>query len=332
MAKLIRRSISSHRGKTGLVVAAILFLIATGAFGGDINKKAGTTGFSFLKLGVGARAVALGGAYTSMVGDPSVIHYNPAGTVHLRGRRFLAGYHNYFLDIQSGFIAATKSLNESSTAGAFISYMNYGEFTRTDVMGVIDEADPTFSGGDFLLGLNYSRRLWPAFSAGMNLKFLVEYAAGYSAQVLAVDIGGLYTFADSLTRAGLAVYNLGAVLSGFSANSANPHGDKLPWGLRAGLSHSLRELPVIASLDAVIPNDNDFYLNAGLEMYKLRPLYLRLGYSTFGENYKTGSDNDALGGLACGFGLDWKAFQFSYAFVPYLDLGASHRVTVVGEF
>lgn len=332
MAELIRPSVSSCRGKTGLAVAAVLFLVATGAYGGDINKNAGTTGFSFLKLGVGARAVALGGAYTSMVGDPSVIHYNPAGTVHLQGRRFLAGYHNYFLDIQSGFIAATKSLNEYGVVGAFISYMNYGEFTRTNVMGVVDETDPTFSGGDFLMGLNYSRRLWPAFSAGVNLKFLIEYAAGYSAQVLAVDIGGMYTFGDSLTRAGVSVYNLGGVLSGFSTNSANPHGDKLPWGLRFGLSHSLRGLPVIISLDAVTPNDNDVYLNTGLEIYKLHPLYLRLGYSTFGENYKTGSDNDALGGLACGFGLDWKAFQFSYAFVPYLDLGASHRVTVGGEF
>ncbi|MFH1699001.1 MAG: PorV/PorQ family protein [Candidatus Zixiibacteriota bacterium] len=318
---------------TVLIIAlAILMISNIPIRAGDINKNAGTTGFSFLKQGVGARAVSLGGAFVSIAGDPSIIYYNPAGTIHLDGRQFLAGYHNYVLDVQSGFLAATMPLKTYGNIGLFISYMNFGEFTRTDVNGVVDNTDPTFSGGDFLLGANYSRFLNPALSAGINAKFISESADGYSSQAIAFDFGLMYNFGDSLTNAGVSVYNFGGVLSGFSAASSDSHKDKLPMGVRAGLSHSLRELPVIVSLNGIYPNDNDLYISTGLEFYKLKPLYLRFGYSTFGQNYKTGSDRDGLGGFAFGFGLDYKQFQISYAFTPYLDLGSSHRVTFVGGF
>lgn len=324
---------STIRNTFALIICLALFVISgIPVNAGDINKNAGTTGFSFLKQGVGARAVSLGGAYVSLAGDPSIIYYNPAGTIYLEGRQFLAGYHNYVLDVQSGFVAASMPFKTYGNIGLFISYMNFGEFIRTDVNGIVDNSDPTFSGGDFLLGANFSRFLSPSLSAGINAKFISESAGGYSSQAVAVDFGLMYEFGDNLTNAGLSVYNLGGVLSGFSAASDLSHKDKLPMGIRAGVSHSLRELPVIVTLNGIYPNDNDLYVSAGLEFYKLQPLYLRLGYSTFGQNYKTGSDRDGLGGFAFGFGLDYKQFQISYAFTPYLDLGSSHRVTFTGGF
>lgn len=316
----------------GFCVLAVVFLLIASASAGSINKNAGTTGFSFLKLGVGARAVALGGAHTALVGDASTIHYNPSGTIYMDGKDFIAGYHNYLLDVQSGFLAATLPVKDYGHGGIFIEYMNYGDFTRTDANGLIDESDPSFSGGDFLLGLNFSRMIHKSLAAGINVKFMSEFADGYSSQALAVDLGLMYALPDSLTRIGLSAFNLGGVLSGFSAESDDPHKDDLPLYIRAGVAHSLRELPLIVSLDGVLPNDNDPYVSAGIEFYKLQPLYLRVGYSTFGQNYKTGSDTDGLGGTAFGFGLDWKTYQFSYAFMPYLDLGSSHRVTITGEF
>ncbi len=314
------------------IVTVFLLLLTVSVHAGSINKNAGTTGFSFLKLGAGARAVALGGAHTALTGDPSTVHYNPAATSSSTGKQFLAGYHNYILDVQSGFLAATMPVKGIGFGGLFIEYMNYGDFTRTNINGIVDETDPSFSGGDFLFGLNFSRRVHPSLSAGINVKFMSEFADGFSSQAIAADLGLLYTLPDSLTRVGLAVFNLGGVLSGFSANSDDPHKDKLPMWARAGVSHSLRELPLIVSLDAVLPNDNDPYFNAGIEFYKIEPLYLRIGYSTFGQNYKTGSDSDGLGGMAFGFGIDWKTYQISYAFMPYLDLGSSHRATITGEF
>jgi hypothetical protein len=306
---------------TVVVMAALAMPVAAG----DINKNAGTTGFSFLKLGVGAKAVAMGGAFTAVADDPTAVYYNPAGTAYLQGKQLLAGYHNYVLDIQSGFLAHTQPLEGGHGIGLFIDYLNFGSFTRTDVNGV--PSGDEFSGGDFLIGVNFATEITPGLAAGANVKYMHEAADQYGADAVAADLGLFYRFADSLTRAGLSVYNLGAVISGFT-----DHKDKLPRGVRIGVSHSLRELPLVIAIDGVLPNDNDPYLNIGAEFYKIQPLYLRVGYSLFGENYKTGSDSDGWGGFSTGFGLDIKDYHISYAFMPYLDLGSSHRVTISGGF
>lgn len=312
-----------------LLLGGCLMALAAGAEAKSINDKAGTTGFSFLKLGVGSKAVSMGGAFTGLADDPAAMYYNPAGTINLPGRQFMAAYHNYIVDIQAGYVAATFPLLKDKKVGFFVDYLNFGNFTRTDQYGV-----PTgeFSGGDIQLGGNVSANIIPELAAGINAKFISEFADGYSSEAIAFDLGLYYRHRDSLTTAGLCFYNLGGVLSGFSEGSVGEHKDKLPMGVRAGVAHSLRELPLVAALDVVYPNDNDLYVNAGLELYKFQPLYIRVGYSTFGENYKTGSGSEAWGGLAAGFGLDYKVYHISYAFMPYLDLGSSHRVTVSGEF
>ena len=317
-------SVPGIRIITITVFAASMLLLVAVPCAKGINKNAGTTAFSFLKLGVSAKAVAMGGAFCAVANDPSAIYYNPAGTVRLEGKQLLASYQNYVLDIQSGFIAHTRPIMGKYGMGLFIDYLNFGDFTRTDVNGV---PSGEFSGGDFLLGANFSAFIMPELSAGINVKYMHESADSYGSDAMAADIGLMWKFADSMTTAGLTAYNLGAVISGYT-----DHKDKLPMGVRAGLSHSLRELPLVVALDGVLPNDNDAYGNIGVEFYKFKPLYVRLGYSLFGENLKTGSGSDGWGGFAAGFGLDIKEYHISYAFTPYLDLGSSHLITITGGF
>lgn len=303
-------------------VIGLVLIFGAVAAARDINDKAGTTAFSFLKLGVGSKAVAMGGAFTGLADDPTTLYYNPAGTASLPGRQFLAGYHNYVQDIQSGFVAHTRPLMDGIAGGIFVSYLNFGDFTRMDINGM---PQGEFSGGDFLIGLNAAGEVTPGLAIGGNVKYMHEAADSYGSDAVAADLGVLFKFPDSLTKAGLTLYNLGGVISGYTDRK-----DKLPMGARIGLSHSLRELPLAIALDGVFPNDNSPYVNAGLEFSKIEPLYLRLGYSLFGENYKTGSSSDGWAGCALGFGLDVKQYHISYAFVPYLDLGSSHRITVSG--
>lgn len=320
--------LSTGAGLAAGLCIIVIMALAVPAAAKDIHSKAGTTAFSFLKLGVGAKAVAMGGAFTGLADDATALYYNPGATVYLEGTQLLAGYHNYVLDIQSGFLAATRPVSAMGSReiglGAFISYMNFGDFTRMSVNGV---PEGEFSGGDILFGLNASIMLIPEAAVGLNVKYMHEAAAGYGSDALAADVGLAVRLPDTLTSAGLMLYNLGGVVSGYT-----DHKDKLPMGVRLGVSHSLRELPLVVAVDGVVPNDNDPYVNIGTEFYKLEPLYLRAGYSLFGENYKTGSDSDGWGGFVAGFGLDYERWHFAYAFLPYLDLGYSHRVTISGGF
>ncbi len=41
------------------------------------QSKVGTTAAQFLGIGVGSRAMSMGGAFTAMYGDPSCLYWNP---------------------------------------------------------------------------------------------------------------------------------------------------------------------------------------------------------------------------------------------------------------
>ena len=61
-----------------LIAALVLVVFAAGLGYGKV-RQTGLTGAAFLKVGVGARAVALGSATTSLTDDVNQIFWNPAG-------------------------------------------------------------------------------------------------------------------------------------------------------------------------------------------------------------------------------------------------------------
>jgi len=73
-----------------------------------INSNVGTSAFPFLKINIGARASGMAGAFTGMADDESALYYNPSGIAFLEGKRFILEYHNYFADLQSGFVGIIR--------------------------------------------------------------------------------------------------------------------------------------------------------------------------------------------------------------------------------
>ena len=59
------------------IILACLFISST--IVGQTVSKVGTTAAQFLKIGIGARALALGGAYSAIADDASALYWNPGG-------------------------------------------------------------------------------------------------------------------------------------------------------------------------------------------------------------------------------------------------------------
>ncbi|MBU2531062.1 MAG: UPF0164 family protein [Elusimicrobia bacterium] len=78
-------------GKNNNLIKLSMAILLTGALISNskaaetyFNKKAiGTTSADFLNLPIGARAAAMGGAYTAISEDASAIYWNPAGLVQI---------------------------------------------------------------------------------------------------------------------------------------------------------------------------------------------------------------------------------------------------------
>ena len=307
------------------------------------KSKVGTTAYPFLKIGVGAKALSMGGAFVGLANDESAIYYNPAGLVGMQTKALSASYMNYIADIQSGSVMFVMpkgtteteegqysydeedepTIYDSKSALAFaITYLSYGTIDETNSSGqVIGD----FSGSDMAFTLGYANKIAKQLSVGANVKFIYQKIDEFSSQGIAADLGLLYRLKDGRTNLGLSASNLGVQLSGLSEE----HKDPLPILVRAGLSHRLREIPITVSGEGVMPTDNDLYGAIGLEFQPDRiPLAVRAGYSSFGSNYKTDGDKDNTAGFSFGAGFAFPKISIDYAFLPYADLGSLHRVNL----
>jgi hypothetical protein len=305
----------------GMFLVGLILLTSSVCWG--VNSKVGTTAYSFLKIDPSARSTGMGGAFVGLSNDESALYFNPAGLVQIEGKRFFTTYNNYLSDIQSGFLGYVHPYNENLSLGASICYFNYGSLTKTDAQGT---NLGTFGASDFAFALSFSRSLNVNVSLGGTGKFIYEKIEGYSSDALALDLGVLYISKDNRTHIGGTAQNLGVQLQG----ATESHKDQLPASLKLGISHHLRELPLIFAADVAKPFDNDIFFNLGGEFTALKPLYLRVGWSSFGKNYKTDSDKDNLAGFAAGFGVTWKVYRFDYAYSSYADLGGVHKISISG--
>src|SRR5437868_6492711 len=63
----------------------------------------GTSGGQFLRVGVGARAPGMGGAFSPVADDATAIYWNPAGLAMLEKKEVSVSYNAYFKDTSSQF-------------------------------------------------------------------------------------------------------------------------------------------------------------------------------------------------------------------------------------
>jgi len=289
-----------------------------------VDSKVGTSAFPFLKINAGARAVGMGGAFTGLADDESSLYYNPAGIGISEKKRFIAGYRNQFADMQSGFAGLIKPIGvETYYLGLALSYLNYGSFAETNLAG--DKLDD-FSGGNLLFAASIARRVGFNWAVGATGKIIYQKIHEYSASGVALDMGAKFTSNRGRYSFGAAVQNLGTQLSSLGSEK-----DKLPLTLRIGASLKPRGLPMILASDLIVPNDNSVGIAFGGEYLALEPLFLRLGWNSFGSDSRAADSDDHWAGLSFGVGFDIKeSLHFSYAITPAAELGESHRITFTG--
>ncbi|MBD3169832.1 MAG: PorV/PorQ family protein [candidate division Zixibacteria bacterium] len=308
------------------------------------NENAGKSAYSFLKVGVSARAQAMGGAMVALADDEYSAFYNPAGLGRLVpitevedqygdwhevegdiDNFFAASYNNYVADIQSGYLTYIKRQGYSGMLGFAVDYFNYGSFDRTDANNA---HLGTFTASDIAIGATYGQRASKNLYWGLTAKFIYQKLEDYSSDGAALDAGIIYILGDDRTSIGLSARNIGVQLKGLTEN----HKDPLPTSVHAGVAHALQGLPVNFSGQVDYPFDYDISFKAGVEFTGIDPLFLRAGWDSSGKDYETGSSRDNLGGFSGGFGYAWKNYHFDYSYSSFADLGNSHRISISGGF
>ena len=232
--------------KTFILLLSIAIFLPVTALAGP-----GRTGAQILNLGGGARARALGDAFSAMSGDVTTSLWNPSGLADMPQSKLRSGkeaaqasmfYTDYsapFGEAGEGlyytFISGAMPLGEVGTVGATLQMQGQGTIAvTTDSPDVLREES---LGTNFALTFSYADRITDALSAGINGKMIRMVLGRESGSSYAVDLGMQYLLPFELipTTVGAAIQNVGPGISFIDENQADP----LPRFLRVGTSMRL---------------------------------------------------------------------------------------------
>ncbi|MBC7185606.1 MAG: PorV/PorQ family protein [Calditrichaeota bacterium] len=336
-------------------VCAVLIAAFVGAWYGAVVAqvtKSGTTCAQFLKIGVGARATAMGEAFVATANDVNAIYWNPAGLTQLQGNQATFMHVEWLADISYDFAALAVPLGNAGTVGMFVTSLAVPD----DKVRTVFEPEGTgelFGANDLALGLSYARALTDRFSIGFNGKFIRQNIWSMSSSAVALDIGTFFRSKYRDLKIGVCMSNFGTKsrMEG-RANLLYVDPDRTIEGnndqIRAALEVNRWDLPLSLKIgisfdalrtgfnrltlaaDAVHPNDNYEYLNAGLE-YAVRELvFLRAGYRGMGMD-------ELEGGLTVGGGVRWSfggaaSLALDYSYADFGRLTGVHRYSLVVGF
>lgn len=303
----------------GLVV---VMMLAPGIAYGATKpfEKVGTHSAQFLKIGVSARAVGMGSAFTAVADDATAIYWNPAGIVAQTRTQVTLNTVTWPADIDIYFAAATfTSPYLPGTWGISARALTMDpQLERTIYMP--EGTNRFFDAGDMSFGLTWALWFTDKFSAGATLHFVHMGLADKSVQTWVVDFGFIY-------RIGIQGMKLGLMIQSNGKNvDFDDRASQMPRLFKLGLSMDAYRRGAHALLVAgefAHPADNKERLNVGLEYGFNRFFFLRSGYNI-------GYDTQ---GLAWGVGFRFDTSQTSdigvdYAWEDLGFLGQAHRFTL----
>ena len=106
------------------------------------EQRIGTSSGTFLRIGVGARAVGLGESFVAVANDPSAIYWNPAGLASLQRREFAFSHVGLYLG-DNRFIHAPSRGSEVEIARLSDSYWQKHFNGARRLVGVLPALVPT---------------------------------------------------------------------------------------------------------------------------------------------------------------------------------------------
>ncbi|MCH8286353.1 PorV/PorQ family protein [candidate division KSB1 bacterium] len=192
-----------------LVVLVLCLLVPVTVMGQEDVNKTGSTAANFLKLDVGARAIALGGAFTALATDGTAMLYNPAGIADFTKLTFM--YHNIdlYADIRQQVIGLTVPIGAASTFGIYVNYVDLGSIERTNTVSQNGGLNQLIFSSNVSYGITFARRLTDRVLFGVAAKYVKEKLWNESATGISFDFGTIYEPGIGGLRLGLAIRHLG---------------------------------------------------------------------------------------------------------------------------
>ncbi len=188
--------------------ALLLGLVGVSPAAAQFNNV-GTSAANFLKIPVGPRGTAVGGAYTALTNDATSLYWNVAGMTGVPNNEVTLTTNVWLLDLRHDYLGAVFSVGDFDRIGISISYLSYGEAMKVTTPAQPRGTGVEFTAYDVAVGLGYARQLTDRFSAGAQIKFIRESISQSAASGVAFDLGLIFQSEWNDLRIGAAITNFG---------------------------------------------------------------------------------------------------------------------------
>jgi len=305
------------------------------------SGKAGQAG-AFLKVGQGARALGLGGAFCSIADDQSAIFYNPAGLAFSSGKQAAFNYHSLTLDRNLNSASVILPVRNEAVMGAAWINSSVGNVQMRDSdRNVIGEFTNSYN----LFSLSFAKKFTDKFGGGANIRYIQAKLDYLSAYTVGVDFGGIYKPNEAIAL-GAAISDLGSDLRWDSGNywssGGTSYGDKFPFRLRGGASASALNGTLIPSVDVEYIQQLGTKFHGGAEYWILKKVKLVMPDEDVEDEFREVELDKRLLGLRAGYGdgslnfglsiyipIEKNQIGFDYAFVSGKRSEGSNQIFTV---
>lgn len=333
------------------IITLLLFsTVASAQIGGNST-------YNFLKLNTSARVASLGGNQIAVKdNDPFLAFDNPSLLNEEMDHKLSMTYVDYLSDVNHGFASFTKHFDSIGTFNLAVQYINYGDFTETDIAG---NEIGSFTAGEYAYVVGYAYPIDTNFSIGANIKGIYSSLYDYQSFGLAADLGLTYYSKKREVTVALVSKNMGRQINYYT--EANNRED-LPFEMQLGFSKRFKKVPLRvgviwqhlqkwdlnyenpieqeeeSSLLSDEPqeekNDNEFLENLkrhlifNAEFLITENFNIRVGYNYFRRRELRIEEELGVVGFSFGLGLRISKFHLSYARSAFHQAGSTNTFSL----
>lgn len=318
-----------------LIVIILSAVITMPSYSG--LKKTAQTGLQFLKIDVGARPSAMGGAFMMVGNDANALFFNPAGIAAMNSSTdiFLSRT-DWVVGVKYNSAAVVQNFGNWGNAGISIISSDYGDILGTRVSstqkGYVETGNLDVSA--YALGVAYARQFTDKFTMGGQVKYAKQHLGESlldDGRTVQNEVSNLAYDFGTLFYPGFKSFGMGMNIRNFSPQvKFQNESFELPLTFYLGFSMDVLDFikeehptnSLVLELDAIHPRDYPERIHLGSEYWFKDMLALRAGYKF---NYDEESFSAGFGVKGDFSGINIK-LDYSYSDMGIFD--SVNRISV----
>lgn len=275
--------------------------------------------------------------------DINFFHSNPALLKDTLNGWASASYFDMPADINQTGLSYAHDFKKAGVFGIGIQHLGYGTIQGYDATGMETEK---YNAGETALMIAKSSQAGN-FRIGATLKGIFSNVAGYNANALAVDIGGVFAHPEKGFTVGMVIKNLGFLLTDYSGTSRST----LPFDVQLGTTFKPEHMPLrftitaynlsrwsIAYYDPASTNSESSglgkllsHFNFGAEILFHRNFNFLAGYNVLVHKELKLETTGGGAGISLGIAARVRAFEFIVSRSNYVVGSAGYSFTVLTD-